>query len=173
MNPDWLSQLAPAHAPAAPPWWPPAPGWWGLMAVACLLAAAAILWHRNPQRRVRHAALAELSKIRAEPDRIRLAQSLQNLLRRYALTVLPRERVAPLTGEAWLALLAGEGAAALGGAAGRSLLTAAFGGAGSDDRQVWLASTEAFVRKAGARPLLSNLPNLSNLSRVFRRGGAQ
>lgn len=155
MKADWLAQLAPAHAPPAPSWWPPAPGWWGLLLVAVVLAAAGVLWRMNPRRRSRQAALAELAAIRANSgDRVSLAQALQSLLRRYALAVLPRERVATVTGEAWLTLLAGEGAAGLAGPAGRSLLTAAFGGAGSDDREVWLASTEAFVRKAGARPLL-------------------
>jgi len=30
-QPDWLAQLAPAHAPPPPGWWPLAPGWWAVM----------------------------------------------------------------------------------------------------------------------------------------------
>jgi hypothetical protein len=114
-----------------------------------------MLWLRQPRRRSRLAALAELREIRAaSADRIPLAQALESLLRRYALAVLGRERVAPLTGAAWLALLAAEGAAPLGGAAGRSLLAAAFGGPGRDDREEWLAGAESFVRKAGGQRAL-------------------
>jgi hypothetical protein len=153
MNPDWLAQLAPAHPPPAPGVWPLALGWWLLLALLLTLGAAGWLWLASPRRALRRAALTELAAIRARaPDRVALAQGLESLLRRYALAVLPRERVAPLTGEAWLALLAAEGAGALAGAAGRSLLAAAFGGAGSDDRSAWLTGAEAFVRRAGARP---------------------
>lgn len=150
MNPDWLSQLAPAHAPAAPSWWPPAPGWWLLAVGIGAFVFLLVRWLRHPQRRWRRLALAELQAIRrSEVERIPLAQALERLLRRYALTVLGREKVAAVTGTAWLSLLATHGAAALGGAAGRSLLAAAYGGAGSDDREQWLAATEAFVRQAG------------------------
>ena len=31
VTPDWLAQLAPAHAPPPAGWWPLAPGWWVLL----------------------------------------------------------------------------------------------------------------------------------------------
>jgi hypothetical protein len=48
LNADWLTQLAPAHAPPAPGWGPPAPGWWGLALALGLIVAALAYRHRRP-----------------------------------------------------------------------------------------------------------------------------
>jgi len=149
MTPAWISQLAPAHAPAPPGWWPPAPGWW--IAAALLLAAiaAGVRWWRDPDRRSRRAALRELRTIRTqESDLVTSARAIESLLRRFALAVFGGARVARLTGDAWLAFVAAQGGAALAGDAGRSLLSTAFGGRISDDRACWLAGADAFVRQA-------------------------
>ena len=122
MNNDWLARLAPEHAPLVPAWWPPAPGWWVL---ALLLLDADI-----PQT----------------------ARTVQNLLRRYALAMFGPDRVARLSGEAWLQFVAARGAASLGGRLGKSLLAASFGAKVTDqqaqDREAWCAEAERFLRRA-------------------------
>ena len=153
MTPSWLSQLAPAHAPPPPGWWPPAPGWW-LLAVLLLAAAVAVVWWwRDPYRRSRRAALRELRAIRAEDsDIVASARAIESLLRRFAIAVFGAARVARLTGDAWLAFVAAQGGTQLAGDAGRSLLTTAFGGSPSDDRECWIAGADAFVRQARRAP---------------------
>lgn len=159
MSPDWLSQLAPSHAPPPPGWWPPAPGWWVLAILGAILVGGFIWWLVDRRRAEaafasllwtpRRAALSELRQIRqSEADAPVLAQSIESLLRRYALAVFGPERVASLTGEAWLQLVISEGGELLAGGPGRSLLAAAFGGRTGDDREQWLAGAEAFVRTA-------------------------
>lgn len=149
MTAGWLSQLAPAHAPAPPGWWPPAPGWWLAAALLLGAAAAAGWWWRDPYRRSRRAALRELRAIRAaEPDPVARARAIESVLRRFALAVFGSARVARLTGDAWLTFVADHGGTALAGETGRSLLSNAFGGGGSDERERWLSGADAFVRGA-------------------------
>jgi hypothetical protein len=148
MNGQWLTRLAPPHAPPPPSLWPPAPGWWLLAALALALPAIALWWWRNPPRRRRRAALRELGRIRAATDPRESARAIESLLRRYAMTVFGRERVARLAGAAWLEFLGGEGGEMLGGEPGRDLLAAAFGGTVRDRRAEWLAGAERFVRQA-------------------------
>lgn len=148
MTSSWLRQLAPAHAPPPPGWWPPAPGWWILAALALLAAAAAAWRSLDPHRASRRAALRELRRIRAEqPDAGTSARAIESVLRRYAMAVFGGERVARLTGEAWLEFVAAEGGT-LPTEAGRSMLAAAFGGGARDERECWLAGADAFVRHA-------------------------
>jgi hypothetical protein len=155
MSASWLDQLAPEHAPSAPPWWPPAPGWWGVAAL-CLLASLLVLaWRRfygrNRRRMARSTALRELRRIRAQAQSDVAAQ-IQRLLRRYALTVFGPDRVAPLTGEAWLDFLTRHGDERFAGENGRALLRAAYGMAAvATDRELWLAAAEAFIRRASRR----------------------
>lgn len=152
MSPNWLSELAPAQAPPPPGAWPLAPGWWGLAAVVIVLGIGALWWWRNPRRRRRRAALRELRRIRAnELDLQASARAIERLLRRYAMAMFGRERVARLTGEAWLTFLGAEGGAPLAGEAGRCLLNAAFGGRVRDARAQWLAGADGFVRRAGRK----------------------
>ncbi|MGE0385258.1 MAG: DUF4381 domain-containing protein [Gammaproteobacteria bacterium] len=101
------------HLPPAPPWWPPAPGWWVLAALA-LLALALIAYRirrhrRAPRARVVRAARVALARLRSEfaahRDPQRLAADLSVLLRRIALSVVPRAEIAGLHGERWLAAL--------------------------------------------------------------------
>ncbi|HUA23259.1 MAG TPA: DUF4381 domain-containing protein [Steroidobacteraceae bacterium] len=149
MSPNWLSQLAPAHAPPPPGWWPPAPGWWLLAALLVAAAVVAAWGWRDPYRRSRRAALRELRAIRADQSDIVIsARAIESLLRRFAIAVFGAARVARLTGDAWLAFVAGQGGTQLAGEAGRSLLATAFGGSASDDREHWIAGADAFVRQA-------------------------
>jgi hypothetical protein len=149
MTLNWLSQLAPAHAPPPPGWWPPAPGWWLLALVLLGAIAAGMHRWRDPYRRSRRAALRELRAIRiADADVVASARAIESLLRRFAIAVFGRARVARLTGTAWLEFVAASGGAPLAGEAGRSLLATAFGGVATDDRERWIAGADAFVRGA-------------------------
>ena len=150
MSPNWLTALAPAHAPPPPSVWPPALGWWILAALTVAAAAGALTWWRAPRLRRRRGTLRELRRIRAAAaDPQTTARAIESLLRRYAMAMFGRDRVARLTGEAWLAFLGSEGATALAGGPGRALLGAAFGDHPLDQRTEWLAGADAFVRRAG------------------------
>lgn len=158
MGSNWLSQLAPPHAPPPPGWWPPAPGWCLLAGIVVALLVAAAWLRLRPQALRRRRALRELRRIRmqlagvgdaaAAVDLADSARAIESLLRRYALVVFDRAEVARLSGQAWLSFLQQHGAAALSEEAGQSLLRAAFGGAVRDHRQAWLAGAEAFLRRA-------------------------
>jgi Domain of unknown function (DUF4381) len=154
MSADWLNQLAPEHAPPAPSWWPPAPGWW-VLAALCLLMGLAIAGYcrsrSSTRARVRRAAIAELKGIRAQ-NAAHTAADIQYLLRRYALAVFGADRVARLTGEAWLDFLVHHGGERLAGEGGRALLNAAYGNKASQaEREAWLEAAAAFIRRAPRR----------------------
>jgi hypothetical protein len=156
MNTGWLAQLAPEHPPTNPSWWPPAPGWWVSSVLLLALIAAGIAWWRNPRRRLRRAALRELRRINiTDADLGQTARAVQDLLRRYALAAFGHERVARLSGEAWLRFVAARGAEGLAGPLGQSLLSASFSGKITDrqyrDRDAWCAAAEQFLRRAVRR----------------------
>ena len=149
MNADWLTQLAPARAPAPPSWWPPAVGWWVIVVLILALAAASILWWRFSagarRRRVSRAAIAELNRIRSldEADR---APAIQRLMRRYAITAYGATAVANLSGEAWLRFVQAHGGAGFRGIHGNRFLAAAFGKAALTSDTDWSPAAEAFIR---------------------------
>jgi len=149
MNADWLSQLAPARAPAPPSWWPPAVGWWLLAVLIFVLLATSIQWWRFSRsarrRRLRRAAIAELARIRAL-DAADQAAAIQRLMRRYALTTYGATAVAKLSGDAWLRFVQTHGGAGFNGADGRAFLAAAFGKADSAPETDWSSAAEDFIR---------------------------
>ena len=110
MNPpDPLAALRDIHPPDPPGLWPPAPGW---LAAACLVvvigaAAAVIAARRWRAGRPRREALASLRSLRARHEagapEAEIAMELSTLVRRVALARHPREEVAGLTGERWIA----------------------------------------------------------------------
>lgn len=110
MNPA-LAQLRDIHLPPPVSWWPPAPGWWWLAAAVLLSTLGLFGWQRRRRRnRWRRVALGELTRLRAllasrqaEPQIV--VGELSILLRRAALSCFPREAVAALHGERWLAFL--------------------------------------------------------------------
>jgi hypothetical protein len=112
MNSDWLAQLASEHAPPPPGWWPLAPGWWVLLGLLLLIAVGVFCWRkwwRDPHAKLRRAALRELREIGArDDDGPAIARAIEDLMRRYALAVFGRERVASLAGNSWLGFVAGE-----------------------------------------------------------------
>ena len=99
------------HLPDAIGWWPLAPGWWVVLAI--VVAVLAYLTWRLYKRwqflAPRRYALRELARLEAEylehRNPIVLGKQLSELLRRGMLAYAPREEVAGLTGEAWLAWL--------------------------------------------------------------------
>ena len=147
LNADWLTQLAPAHAPAPPGWWPPAPGWWGLALLLGLIAAALVYEFHRPSVRLRRVALRELKRLEDGPnDDVRLAGELERLMRRYAIAVHGREAVARLSGSAWLDFVVAHGGTELAGEAGQALLRTAYGSPVKVDRARWLKAVRGFLR---------------------------
>ena len=110
MDPTELP-LRDLHLPDAIAWWPLAPGWWALIAVALVLAAWLLLravrqYRFNAPRRYALRTLAELeASYLSHRNPVRLGRDVSELLRRGMLAYAPRDEVAGLTGEAWLAWL--------------------------------------------------------------------
>jgi hypothetical protein len=158
MSPDWLEQLAPAHAPPAIGWWPLAWGWWLLLALLLVLIAAAwaVRWYlkKHPRktteqrpslRQLQQLALSQLDQIAQQDDDTELARELTHLLRRYAVSRFGRANVAELSGTAWLDFVILHGGTDLQGDSGRELLRAAYGGQYTAHRAAWLAAARDFV----------------------------
>jgi hypothetical protein len=100
-DPGSLENLHDLVMPVPVPWWPPAPGWFIVSAVLVTvlgwwLIRAIQQWQSNSYRRE---ALILLGKIDGS------GAELPILIKRVALSAYPRERVASLTGEQWLAFL--------------------------------------------------------------------
>ena len=99
------------HLPEAIGWWPLAPGWWVLLAlvIVALAYTAWRLYKRWQFYAPRRYALRELARFEAEylehRDPVALGKQLSELLRRGMLAYAPREEVAGLTGDDWLAWL--------------------------------------------------------------------
>jgi hypothetical protein len=147
VTPDWLSQLAPAHAPPAAGWWPLAPGWWIILIILVLIASIAIYWQRRTDVRLRRIALRELESLHdtIQEDSV-FARELEHLLRRYALARFGRDSVAALSGERWLAFVVEHGGVALSGPGGASLLRTAYGGSTNAHRALWLSGAQSFIK---------------------------
>ena len=147
VTPDWLTQLAPPHAPPPAGWWPLAPGWWVLLILIVLIAALLVYWQTRPPVRLRRVVLRELKNLRTTiSDDITLARELEHLLRRYAVARYGRDTVANLSGERWIAFVVEHGGAAWSGNSGNSLLRIAYGGAATAERTAWLTGAQAFIR---------------------------
>ena len=100
-DPGSLENLHDLVMPVPVSWWPPAPGWVIVSAVLVMvlgwwLIRAIRHWQSNSYRRE---ALVLLGKIDGS------GTELPILIKRVALSAYPRERVASLTGEQWLAFL--------------------------------------------------------------------
>ncbi len=98
------------HLPDPISWWPPAIGWWIVAGSVILLAILGWLLARFlRKRRMRREAIAEVRRVAAiyqeSGDPQEYVRRLSVLLRRIAISFHPREEVAGLSGEAWLAFL--------------------------------------------------------------------
>lgn len=146
-DPADLSNLRDLALPAEVPLWPPAPGWWiviaaGVASAVILLAMAIARHRRNAYRRE---ALRELA--------VADSRGISAILKRAALAVWPRERVASLTGPAWLAFLDKTGRTnAFTNGPARQLETLAFGGPVEDEEA-------AAVRRAARGWLRNHQPD--------------
>ena len=95
-----LDRLHDIVEPAAVPWWPPAPGWYFVLAIAAVVVAwmGCQIWRQWRANAYRRAALRELQTVRNSAE-------IAELLRRTALAVAPRSKIASLSGESWAAWL--------------------------------------------------------------------
>jgi hypothetical protein len=106
-DPGSLDRLHDIVLPAPAPWWPPAPAWYvlgGLLAIFLITLSWALFawWQRNAYRRE---ALAELAELEPKASQAETLAAVAELVKRVALAVYPRDRVASLTGDSWLSFL--------------------------------------------------------------------
>ncbi|MDZ7750273.1 MAG: DUF4381 domain-containing protein [Gammaproteobacteria bacterium] len=147
---DPLAELRDIHLPDPVSWWPPAPGWW-LLALVVLVALGLASWalrrylkRRRRSRRVLAEVDALAAAYRRDGDTQALCSGLSLVLKRAALAAWPRQRVAGLTGTAWLEFLdATGGAGAFAHGPGQALASAGYGGAAAVDGE----ALEALVRR--------------------------
>jgi hypothetical protein len=109
-------ELRDIHLPGAAPFWPPAPGWWVVAALVVLLVGwvSVVAWRRRDRERARRRLLDALAALQADFARERSSEHLARvarLMRRIALSRFSRERVAALSGAAWLRFLDESGGA--------------------------------------------------------------
>lgn len=112
---DPLGQLRDIHLPQPISWWPLAPGWYGLLAlvVIVVILVGFYLFRRYQKRAIQRLALRQLANLQQlyqgqtgrQTAGEQIAMELSKLLRRVALSYYPREQVAHLQGQAWLAFL--------------------------------------------------------------------
>lgn len=107
MSPGEALDLRDIHLPPEPGLWPPASGWWLLaLLVVTLLGWLALRLRRYLlRRRLQQQVLAELAALTGNGDLAGAAADVSALLKRVALARFPRQEVASLTGEPWLAFL--------------------------------------------------------------------
>lgn len=104
------------HLPEAIGIWPPAIGWWllPLVLIVCATVIYYLIQYRIKMKRkpaYKKIALAELAHIKQNASENKQSivhlREISTLLRRIALSYLPRESVASLTGEKWITQLNG------------------------------------------------------------------
>ncbi|MGZ8907463.1 MAG: DUF4381 domain-containing protein [Methylobacter sp.] len=96
------------HLPEAIGWWPPAVGWWLLAVLIPLLIAFTVWFYRHLTRKTAvKTAKKLLANIKQDKtlDELQKLRQLSELIRRVAISVVPRAQAAGLTGAAWLAFL--------------------------------------------------------------------
>ncbi len=115
--------------PHLPPLRPETLGAWltlGLLAVAIAAGVAWLVW-RTARRRYRRAAERELLALRArfqtDPRELDALEAVPAVIKRCALGSFARSKVAPLSGERWIAFLSATSGAPFGEAASRALVT--------------------------------------------------
>lgn len=146
-DPSDLSNLRDIVLPPAVSWWPPAPGWWVVGAAVVVAAgfAVAVAIRRYQRNAYRREALSALDT--APPAEI------SAILKRAALVAFPRERVASLSGPAWLAFLDRTGGTKF---ADTALASLTYGGTGDKDAVVaearrWITSHPSVIPNGAKR----------------------
>jgi len=97
------------HLPDSVSWWPLAIGWWLLpiLILLILFIIYKIFEYKKQNKKVAYKkiALNELKNLRTEfnenDNSVELVRAISSLLRRIALSYLPRESIASLTGKQW------------------------------------------------------------------------
>lgn len=152
--PDFKDELTDIMTPDAASAWPLAEGWWIVISIATVLilglAFFAFRLLRGSQGR--RWALSEIDKIANEfnqtDDYSTLASKLSILMRRAAMTNRPRNFVAGLVGEDWLAFLDSVGQTQdFNKGVGRYLITAPYIESPLYDADALVALCKRWVRK--------------------------
>src|SRR5262245_63229264 len=105
IDPGSLDRLNDIVVPPPVPWWPPAPAWYAV-GIIVLILLAVLAWQMIAWRmrtRYRRAALAELATIDTRSSHA--LGAVAELVKRVALAAFPREQVASLAVDVWLAFL--------------------------------------------------------------------
>ncbi len=146
IKPEWLNQLAPAHAPPPPGLWPLAPGWWALLFLLIVIIGAVTYRYTRPLMRLRRVAFRELKQLEsAQLNDNELAKKLESLMRRYAVSRFGRAQVAHLVGADWIAFVVSHKGSIFAGEVGREFLAAAWGKAVSGQRALWIKGVHDFI----------------------------
>ncbi len=96
------------HIPEAISWWPPALGWWLLAGLLPLCLYLIYKLYKHLTRKTALQAAKQYLQIIQQDNKLNDLQkitALSDLLRRVAVSIYPREKVASLTGQAWLEFL--------------------------------------------------------------------
>ena len=97
--------LSPIITPSAPSWWPLAWGWWAVIITAIALIALVffIVKRRQKNQHAKNEALACFRN--SQPSNALSPSEAQDIVRQAALSYFPRDKVAGLSGDDWLAFL--------------------------------------------------------------------
>ncbi|WP_052879161.1 DUF4381 domain-containing protein [Vibrio coralliirubri] len=97
--------LSPVIAPNAPTWWPLAWGWWAVIITAIALIAL-VFFIVNKRQKSQYAKNEALACFRdSQPSNTLSPSAAQDIVRQAALSYFPRDKVAGLSGDDWLAFL--------------------------------------------------------------------
>ena len=108
---DPLEQLKDIHLPDAVSWWPLALGWWVLLFLVLVIIALGVYLYIRSQRQTRQEiiieqALQHFDRLQTQALNAKtLIMELSALLRRTAISLYGREKIANLTGKNWLLFL--------------------------------------------------------------------
>ncbi|MEZ8369290.1 DUF4381 domain-containing protein [Vibrio splendidus] len=98
-------ELSPAITPSAPSWWPLAWGWWAVIVTAIALIALVFFIVKRGQKN-QYAKNEALACFRdSQPSNTLSPSAAQDIVRQAALSYFPRDKVAGLSGDDWLAFL--------------------------------------------------------------------
>ncbi|ACA87301.1 DUF4381 domain-containing protein [Shewanella woodyi] len=98
-----LQALKDIHTPAVVESWPIAPGYWLILLVSVSTLLFTVIWLKRRIQRsaAKRAALMELERL--DIHNTNICVEINTLIKRAALSYLPREDVAGLEGQAWYA----------------------------------------------------------------------